>query len=328
MKINWNYSLETEAERIVHTARQMIVGFYRLNGFNVLPYQEENSVYLPELEYNKIPRFWEKMKKIDVYHLPIVVEEEIVEWLVAMLQEKKYNAPNISLTNEVWDKLEEEFFKSLGEVILGAKNLIKSITVHPTLFGTKMSFNVLDSDRNDLIVYLRDDQDVTYGLAEAILSAVTRDSFYKNLEGSWQESEILVDWLISESSIGRIINKYHDLENFRPTIKGTRMKQQARMLKESEDYYRKLGIVNVDLPNRKVEGMTTRESLIFDLLKQNINTVVSFDEIAKLMSGTEDDFSLYAISKIIQRIRDKMEMNGISGSFVQTMRGKGYMLRN
>ena len=38
VKTVWEYSIKTEAERLLHCAHQMAVGFYRVNNFIVLPY--------------------------------------------------------------------------------------------------------------------------------------------------------------------------------------------------------------------------------------------------------------------------------------------------
>lgn len=63
-------------------------------------------------------------------------------------------------------------------------------------------------------------------------------------------------------------------------------------------------------------------------LIKNSNNVVSFDQISDIIFVNEEKFSLFALAKFIQRLREKLEMNGISGSFIQTLRGKGYLLKN
>jgi DNA-binding response OmpR family regulator len=63
-------------------------------------------------------------------------------------------------------------------------------------------------------------------------------------------------------------------------------------------------------------------------LIENSNSFVSFDAIADNFSDSDENFSLYAISKTIQRLRNKLETNGISGSYIQTLRGQGYLLKN
>lgn len=345
MKIYWENSNESEVRRIVHTAHQMVIGFYRLHGFTVLPYSQKqidingNFVFLPEIDYQSIPRFWEKVKSVDAYHMSFEIDEKIMVGLSVALGELSVDKPKISLNNKIWNELESEFFEATELFIPGLKDKIDEIFVYPTAFGTKCSFSVPTDGERKLIVYLRYDQDTVYGLAEAILSALTRESVYKKLEGSWAESEMLVDWLITESSIGKVLNKYHDLNHYFPTIKNIRFKQQANLLKQSDEFYHKLGLPSFEKPFKLFEGKPTifgktisnlspHEDLVLIKLIENENKLTTIDEIGGIIAKNEDDFSLYAIAKTIQRIRDKIEGQGLSGSFIQTMRGKGYMLKN
>ena len=69
MKTVWKYSEKTEAERLVLTAHQISVGFYKNNNFIVLPYNpsidKAHIVTFPDLKYTNITRFWEQSKKVE-----------------------------------------------------------------------------------------------------------------------------------------------------------------------------------------------------------------------------------------------------------------------
>jgi DNA-binding winged helix-turn-helix (wHTH) protein len=54
--------------------------------------------------------------------------------------------------------------------------------------------------------------------------------------------------------------------------------------------------------------------------------VVSHDEIAKALWGgkAEEKFSLWAITKLVQKIRAKLMSLGISSNLIYTVYGKGY----
>ena len=345
MKISWEYSLESEARRIVHTAHQIAVGFYRINGFFVLPYDSNsrdvssNLVYFPDLPYYKISRFWEKMKRIDVYHIPFKVEQKILDQLVEMIKEARLPRPESEKMEQVWNKMEKEFLGAVTQVIPKLMNSVKNMVIMPTILGTKCSFTVPKQFPAMISMYLRNDGDMIYGMVEAILSALTRDNIYKKLQASWQESEMLVDWLISESAIGEVINKYHSLKYYSPTLKNIRSKQSALILKQSDEFYRKLGLPSFEKPFRNengvpklfdktIENISISESSVLNKLIENENRVTPVDTVAEVMFKSENDFSLYAISKTIQRLRDKLEKNGISGSCIQTLRTKGFVLRN
>jgi len=218
------------------------------------------------------------------------------------------------------------------------KGAISKIIIHPTNFGTTCSFNIADSFPAAVEMYLRQDQDI-YALTEAILSAVTRDEVYRELDGMWSESELLVDWLIMKSSLSPILKKYQPKTNFIPTVKYTRMKQGAKLMNESQDFYRRLGAPILEnifgmedgrptVSGRPIENVSPREQKILELLIQRGNNLVTIDELSELVFDAEENFSLWAIAKTIQRLRDKLEQNGVSGSFIQTLRGQGYVLKN
>ena len=74
--------------------------------------------------------------------------------------------------------------------------------------------------------------------------------------------------------------------------------------------------------------MNTKEKKVMYELIKNSNNIVRFDTISDILFEDSENFSLFAQAKVIQRLREKLEKNGISGSFIQTVRGKGYLLKN
>ena len=187
-------------------------------------------------------------------------------------------------------------------------------------------------------MYLRDDQDI-WAITEAILTAITRREVYDNLSGLWSESELLVDWLLTRSALTPVLkNSNLSQLSFQPS-NTLRMKQSANLMKISEDYYRQLGVpvldkvfgINDDAPTisgKTVENLTPREIQILKLLIENNNNVVEIDKLSDIIFNEGEEFSLWAIAKVVQRLRDKLEQNGVSGSFIQTLRGQGYALKN
>jgi DNA-binding response OmpR family regulator len=72
---------------------------------------------------------------------------------------------------------------------------------------------------------------------------------------------------------------------------------------------------------------THREREIIALLKSKSPQSATIDELGDLLFAKNPDvYSPAAIAKAIQRIRDKLEHNGISGSLIQAHRGTGYLL--
>ncbi len=343
IKTVWEYSMETEARRLLHCAHQIVAGFYRVNNFKVLPYPAkiENSltVTFPDLPYIQIPRFWEQVKKIDVDDFPIQVNPALLLQIINLLEKANLPVADYKKTKILWGKAGGEILNEIYRIIPSKKDQIEEIIVYPTSFGTSSSFNHFGKKaKGKVIMYLREDQGIAT-ITEAILTSLTREDIYRKFDGLWQESEIISDWLISESALNGILQKYEEKNSFIPTIKGVRAKQQASLQQKSNDFYKKLGLpteqrifnLNGLIPQiykKPVENLTLVEKTLLKLLIQKANTTVTFDELANILFASEDDFSLWAMAKTIQRLRDKLETNGVSGSYIQTSRGHGYLLKN
>jgi hypothetical protein len=337
----WVYSDKTEAERLVLTARQISTGFYKNNNFIVLPYNpnidKAHIVTFPDLKYTNITRFWEQSKKVDVDNNLIADNQYLVKSISNCLHEAKLKKVNYEKIKKLWTKVQDQILNEIYKVLPSKKNVIKKIVIYPTAFGTNCSFSWIDQ-KGSILIYLREDQGI-HAITEAIITSLTRVDIYEKLEGLWQESEIITDYLVTETSIAKVLQKYEKAENYIPTLKGVRIKEQAKLLAESDEFYKKLGIPNFDKPfgynglipelfGKPVANLTETEKKVLLSLIKNSNTVTEVDDIGSMMFKSEDNFSLYAISKTIQRLRNKLEENGISGSYIQTLRGKGYVLKN
>ena len=341
MKTVWEYSIETEANRLIQCAHQIVVGFYKTNNFIVLPYNSTvnnvNTVTFPNLSFNKISRFWEQSKKADIKDLPLKINPKLLDATVSFLNTELTIKPNFESTKELWKKAEKIILEEIYKVIPSKKNKITKIAIYPTLFGTSCSFNWINKE-GEIILYLRDDQGI-HTITEAIITSLTRNDIYEKLEGLWQESEIITDYLITETSIADVLKKFEDPKLYNPTLKSVRIKEQSKLITESDKFYKKLGIPTFNKPfgynglvpelfKKPIENLTDTERKVLLCLIKKSNTVIGIDEMGEIMFKSEDSFSLYAISKVIQRLRDKLEVNGVSGSYIQTLRGKGYLLKN
>ena len=342
MKTLWEYSLKTEALRILHCARQISVGFYRANNFYVLPYRETNNKYsdvvFPDLPYCNIPRFWKKVASVNTATLPIKANNGLIKQIEKLTKSSHFPKPKITNVKKVWEKAQKEIIKDIYQIMPDRRSAIKKIIIYPTLFGTSTSFSLLKSFPATFIIYLREDQDI-YTITEALTTSLTRSSDCHKSNPKWLESEFLTDWLMTKSVIANVLNKYQPKTNWTPTIKQVGNKQNARPLKESEEFYKKLGVPMLNKPfssngkipllnGKPINNLTEREREMLVAMINKKGDTLTFDELGEILFINEKNFSLYAISKTIQRLRDKFEENGVSGSYIQTLRGKGYLLKN
>ena len=86
--------------------------------------------------------------------------------------------------------------------------------------------------------------------------------------------------------------------------------------------------MNPEIYKKPVVNLNPTEKILLKHFIEKENQVVSFDEIADIIFKSDEEYSLYAIAKKIERLRNKLEENGISGSYIQTLRGQGYLLKN
>lgn len=344
IKTTWEYSLETDALRLLHSAHQIAVGFYKINNFHVCPPSSNTSfsnqdVIFPNLNYYKIHRFWEKVKTIDVDTLPVKTTKDLLENTKEILKDGNIDlTPNYEKIKSDWNLAQEEVLTEIERIIPGTLSKITDISIYPTKLGTSASFNAPSSFPTSIIIYLRTDQDI-YTITEAILTCLTKNDIYTNFDGLWSESEILVDWLITRSSLAHILSRYQPKTNFIPTLKGIRNIESAKALTKSDIFVASLGAslntktfdIEKDAPTvngKRMENLSSREKEALSLLIKNSNQITNIDSISEILFKDEDDFSLQAVAKFIQRLRQKLEQNGVSSVYIQTLRGQGYLLRN
>lgn len=340
MATTWEFSLETETLRVLHTARQISTGFYRVNNFLLVPFGQKvtlpNQVTFPDLPYTTIPRFWEKVRKVDDTKLPISAPVGVISETRALLEKTDIKAPDMTNVQSSWQGIEKKFLSEVYRIIPSKRDWVTGITIYPTLSGTTCSFS-RTTKPGQIFIYLRYDQGVT-SIAEAIITSLTRDDVYTSLHGLWSESELLTDWLVTNSSLADIIKPYAT-ESFNPTLASIRTTQTAKAFRQSEDFYQRLGVhtqtsvfsVNDERPliyKKTPEKASTQTERLLSYLIKNSNRIVTVDEIAEVLFSDEESFSLQAIAKSVQRLRDTLEINGVSGSYIQTLRGQGYLLRN
>ena len=136
---------------------------------------------------------------------------------------------------------------------------------------------------------------------------------------------MITDWLMGETSLAKFFPKPYN------TMRSLRAKQNAAMLERSETFLTKIGAPVISTEKVKsldTTGFSDREKKLWELFVARSPRIVTFDEVNELITNNYEQFSLYAIAKAVQRMRDRLEKSGISGSFIQTKRGEGYLLVN
>jgi hypothetical protein len=329
MITSWEHTLRTDSLRIIQSCHQISTGFYRLNNFIVLPSdlkQDNQTIAVPDLDFLSIPRFWERVRKINTHScLHFSISSEFLQAVESIVPATE---PDFILLKRIWSKHESSILKLIQDLIPQKKSWIKHIVIYPTSFGSITTFAHLNNP-GTVRMWLRQDASIS-NIVEALVTSLTREDAYHHLGFTWNESEAVTDWILAYSPLSAVLQKIdpHFTHSF--TLKTTRNRERAILNEISQKFIQKIGApcTNISaIKNLKLTNFSIREKKLLELLLSRSPHLVSIDEISELLfSGNENKFSLYVISKSIQRLRDKLENHGISGSFIQTRRGRGYLI--
>ncbi|MFH1244459.1 MAG: helix-turn-helix domain-containing protein [bacterium] len=339
MKTIWDWSIQSEAERVIDTARPIANGFFHLHHFYPLPWTPKTDylhqgVYLPTLSHLTLPDFWHRVLSYDDKNMSLPPQlADLHHAITQQLSTLQLTPPDYSALQAQWITLAPRFFRLLHSVAPYTPQL-RQLTIHPTYFGTMGSFNWSDSNPTDIIVYLRVDQPATT-LAECILTALTRPYLSQVRHSTWEESEFLVDYLLQETALAKLFPTPHY-----GTLAHLCRNLPAKIIQESTQFLRQIGAPNSvkqtfslksNIPHFgscPLPHLTNRESLVMTKLIEKSPTPVTYDELADLLYPDPDKFSLAALTKCVERLRDKLESMGISRHYLATASGVGYYLKN
>ncbi|MFH1840604.1 MAG: helix-turn-helix domain-containing protein [Candidatus Shapirobacteria bacterium] len=326
----WNYSLDTETDRIINTLHHTVNRFFTKAGFLVLPYPipgNGQSVYLPDLNYSfsLLKKCAQMPPLIPMPAAPMVVKL-LKKQLLAWGWQSEEAAVNQFKKN--WQKTAPQFWTYFNHFFPHLK--LQKLLIQPTSFGSLSSFDLKD---DQLSVYVRLDMNLGH-LAEAVVSGALMHRLSNRGRGyNWSEKEAFVDILLTQSSFAQLFPEYS------PTLSLINQKENARLSLENQKYQQKLGINNQSLFDIKNDQLIIMakpvkntfsevEQKLLKTLIQRKNQLCSFDSLAEVIwpNESEKKFSYWAIAKTIQRLRDKLELLGINPAVIQTRRKQGYML--
>ena len=327
-RTGWNYSLETEADRIINTLHHTANRFFPTNGFLVLPYLvpgNGQTVFLPDLKYDfKLLADCAKMAPLIPMPAPAVIQKRLQDNLL----KQGWQAQNqlvLGLKTK-WQSLAPRFWPLFNRFFPAIE--LAEVVIQPTQFGSLSSF---DLQKKRLTIFIRLDMYLGH-LAEAIISGALMHRLAA-ADYPWSEKEAFVDILLTQTSVKKLFPEYT------PTLELTHRQETAPLKLASVAYLTKLGIKNQSvfkIENEQVMIKTqpvkntftaTEKELLKTLIGQK-NQVCSFDTLAEIIwpKETEEKFSCWAITKTVQRLRDKLRSLGISPAVIQAQRKQGYML--
>lgn len=323
--ITFTHSLEMEARRVIYlTASLAQNSFYYNKGFLILPHSlpkvETAQCIIPDLDFVSIPHYWSQVAKLKLT-TPIDAPKPLIDsvsHLLAKHYDKQKYTKHISSLTKSFEPIQEQFWNNLFTLFPRYKDQINSLTIYSTQYGPFSTFNLANQNNGDLIIYLRQDSSVDR-LLWTILACLFRQHMENNLNFRWEEIESVVDWLMSESAIACGITLTH------PTIKNLRANQIAKYRETSESYLAKLGF-SPTYSNLQIPNLSPNDQKLFNLLLAARGKTITYETIAQTLWPDNNDWSLYAMSQAIARLRKKITASGITRPTIHASRKVGYSL--
>lgn len=332
--ISFLFCPDTEADRIIYTSRCIADGFYKDKGFLVLPEAQglinPNIVILPQLNYWNYPDYWKYVSDLAL-SIPTNPPAPLKQFILTQLKNHKTRDLDevAKRFKDQWKVKESLFWKEFNSIFLGEKMGLKSVEVRITNFGTISSFNDYDPQIGKFSCYIRKDRGISE-LPSMIILSVLKNKYSDTL--SWDERMAIKEFLMTNTKLAKIFPAhkpvYPNLNKYDPKLKNI-----------STKYLKKLKVIYKHKPINIVENEIyikgSKTKTIFTkkdkrILKEltNSNSVVSFDSIADLIwKGDDQNYSLWAINKAMQRLRNKLAKEGLPKDCLKTIRKQGYLLQ-
>ncbi|WP_339101739.1 winged helix-turn-helix domain-containing protein [Candidatus Enterococcus clewellii] len=113
-------------------------------------------------------------------------------------------------------------------------------------------------------------------------------------------------------------------------LKRYKSAKKLRQVKQSVEDNKLLRLNSMNLSaiidGSKEVPLTRIEYKIMELLMQNPNIAISYQEICKEIWDSECDQNKFRVSNVIFHLRKKLEDNPIEPRFIKTIRSKGYLI--
>ncbi len=314
-------SITTESKRLLFTYNHIINNFYNSNNFIILP------------SFNNIPT--ELITRTVIFN----PSDEILNILktnkkdtLERLSEQNYDLPSTTISDEILNNA-REYIRDIEKVLnVQLVNKYKSVDIIVTKIGTiGSSFYAGEENLDNNTIYIREDCINENNLFELITHIYLNDPEIKG-KYSWTQRMAIKEFVRTYTSLNKYYTKEHNIYN---DLKILNNDGKYKLI--SHEYLKKLQllstssfqILDYDIKcNGSLLNLGIKEYQVLKLLIENRGKIVSYENIfeANNYKDNNDNYSLFAISKIIERIRNKITKIGIYGEQIRNIKGKGYTI--
>jgi hypothetical protein len=319
--IDWKFDISCQADIYLSCVDRICYGFYQNHRFYLLPDLPEKFrdrvVILPKTNFltkcklsatNKLAGNFSKEDK-----------EDILKFSKDIYQKQKNKLK----------KLESDFSHTYHMVIPRFNKLFPAseklgITISPSLLGSVGTYRF---ENNKVFIHPRFDRKIQ-NIYKLIVNALTHFMYFNkaNLNTKpklWTQKQKLTTKMFNKLNSGGILPQSNSMLDI------LKNNHSGNLAEQSAQYYKLLNYpLKSKIGSNSIYNLTKSELVVFNLLLERKNRVVSHEEIAIVLwkEKVEGKFSLYAISKTIERLRKKLENSGIENNLIHSQRGVGYLL--
>ncbi len=332
-QITSQHSLTTETLRLLFTANRLAHQQYQNRGFQILPKLPstaitQNLVIFPLLNYQSIPNFWHQVYKLKAT-TPIKAPTNLINQTKQLLRPIYHSSVYtqfLSKFNDV-NRIFPTLWTKLINIFPKYQDSLKHLFIYPTQFGTISSFN-LSNQSDQAHIFLRLDSNLNEFL-EAILTFLLRPKL-EQLKYTWTEIEAIIDFLVIE------LNFSSNSTRFQGTIPTLRRHQQGPTQQQSQHYLQQLGLDQLQLweiknhqiyyNHQKLKNLSHNEQKLLEVLIAKSPKIATFNEIIDHVWPNNYEITQWAVTKLVQRLRQKLHQNNLHLPLIQTHRRHGYSL--
>lgn len=331
--VTWQDGSLYDAARVAGTFIELQQQFFQHHNFTILPYPSPNSIYIPDINY-KMLLSWKKASSyhIEDYALEILrnIEEELNQITLGTIFDTEP-------LQQKFATVQKEFDQSLAVLFPHIFTKILSITIITTKFGAEGSFDYKKKhDGYDIFIWIRTTGITKNSIISHLLHCIVSSLVLISTKVSdsttiaWKQREAIVDFLLQHTTLQPLWQHVHTL----PVIDS---KQKSRKrIQDSQIYLEKLQCIlqkprvvkkgnEFFIDSIRLEDLSEKEtklmSQLFNKKNRYVDKNILFDELYGEEGGSD-----WALSKLVERLRKKIEKIGISSSLLVTSRRQGYML--
>jgi hypothetical protein len=331
MELEWSVDHRYQYINYIKIAERVQSGFYQRIRAILLPYLHKDGWYLPDYDLFKNEDFKNRLKNL----LSSSFDSKD-QTLINYVKEKLDIFPNpadIERDRTILNKVKEDFIYKCS-LFFPSFSKVKKTIVIPTAFGTGSSYyfeNV--NDTYTFYITYRVDKNVefVYRSILSLMIIIENQHFTDDSMLDWRLRKGISDFITFHTTFNYLFTDYNSpVVEFIDDYKG-------KLILDSAKYYAKLGFPimacfsytdNTILYNQEpVKSLSNKEIEIMKALIDFKSQVLSFDKIGEIYwQGDEEKFSLAALAKMIEKLRNSLELNGIPSTYVRTIRKQGYVL--